>query len=107
MGDTPENYEPTEYEKTILERVKAFSAIVSAESIGDILTMDGVQPVSHALFCHGEAIQYIMVYGVEDAMRLAFCLGAAWEREFREGTSSKTLRLLDGVNLDYSGEDNG
>lgn len=92
--------EMTPEEQRLIERADAFAKSIAPQNIVDIMTMDGVAPLSAGMFSGGKALIWIAEYGPEAALRLAFCLGAAWERELQEGGSPELKHLLDDVNLD-------
>jgi hypothetical protein len=42
---------------------------------------------------------YVLALGLEGAMRAAYCIGAAWQKELIEANNKKTEGLLKDINL--------
>jgi hypothetical protein len=81
-----------------LEILGKFIDRVSAKGLDEIKN-ERIDRMSH-LAMSAEVVEvYATLFGITGAMRIAFSLGAAWQREIIEVSNKKTERLLGEINL--------
>lgn len=84
------------------ERLIAFSKTLldPQRAIKSLMGDDDMVKAVNIIFGEGFYSAWVMTLGMEGAMKIAFLLGAAWQREVSSLDNPKLNDLLNDVNLD-------